>query len=101
MREVAIDYPDEVVHWMPDYPAAERTRPVVGPCPHECRHRILHLAGWGPDYGHYVLYYCADGGCAGNCRGWAPLAGDRPETRGITLKLLGDTASCEDRPRVS
>ena len=92
MREVAIDYPDEVVHWMPSYSEAERARPIAGECPHECRHRIFNLAGWGPDYAHYVLYYCGDDGCKGNCRGWAPLVGDRAETKGIALKLLGVAA---------
>ena len=88
MREIAIDYPDEPVHWMDGYPEAERARTVIGYCPHGCRHRICKLAGWGCDYKHYVLYYCDDG-CAGNCRGWAPLVGDRAETRGIAWKLLG------------
>ena len=92
VREIAIDYPDEVVHWMPDYPEAERKRPVTGACPHECRHRIFKLAGWGPDYDHYVLYYCDDDGCQGNCRGWAPLTGDRADTRRMTLKLLGSAS---------
>jgi len=89
VREIAIDYPDEVIHWMPGYPESERSRPVAGDCPHDCRHRICKLAGWGPDYRHYVLYYCGDDGCGGNCRGWAPLAGDRAETRGMAWRLLG------------
>ena len=89
MREIAIDYPDEVIHWMSDYPEVERSRAILGPCPHECRHRSFRLAGWGPDWDHYVLWICADDGCQRNCRGWVPLTGDRPDTTGMTLRLLG------------
>ena len=96
MREIAIDYPDEVIHWMPAYPETERARPVVGPCPHECRDRIFKLAEWGPDYEHYVLYYCDDDGCQGNCRGWAPLVGDRAETKRMPLRLLGPAICAGD-----
>ena len=88
VREIAIDYPDEVIHWTPAYPEAERARPVTGPCPHECRHRIFKLAGWGPDWAHYVLYYCSDDGCQDNCRGWAPLVGDLADANNTDWKLL-------------
>lgn len=67
---VSIDHPDEVVHWFACYPQAQRERPVIGDCPHECEHRAYSVVAYGPNLEHYELVVCDDDGCAGNCRAW-------------------------------
>jgi hypothetical protein len=70
MGSIAVDNPDCVIDWFPDYPESEQARKIIGDCPHPCRHRILKVVGWGPSLRHYELRICQDDGCAGNCRGW-------------------------------
>lgn len=50
--------------------------PVLGPCPHGCRH-ARSLVAWGPSHERYKLVECngvrPGGGateCAGRCRAW-------------------------------
>jgi hypothetical protein len=76
LSSIAIDYPDEVIHWFGDRLGREhaRRRPV-GPCPHDCGHRATTVVAWGPDEAHYELVACDDDGCAGNCRGWMAAEG--------------------------
>jgi hypothetical protein len=88
MGFIAIDHPDEVIHWFAAYPESERARGVAGECPHACQHRILKVVGWGPDLTRYELHVCDDV-CQGNCRGWSgPATYDRLAT--IDWKLLED-----------
>lgn len=45
--------------------------PVLGKCPHECKHNMLSVIAYGPDWEHYELLTCdAPEGCNGECRGW-------------------------------
>ena len=90
MGSIAVDNPDVVIDWFPDYPESERARKVTGDCPHPCEHRILKVVGWGPDLTRYELSVCEDV-CAGDCRGWhAPATYDRLRT--IDWKLLEPAA---------
>jgi hypothetical protein len=77
MSSIAIDYPDEVIHWFRDRLGQEHARRMtVGPCPHNCGHRSTTVVAWGPDERHYELVACDDDpGCAGNCQGWMPAEG--------------------------
>lgn len=92
MAFISIDHPDEVIHWFAVYPDGERERPVIGDCPHECRHMGTAVVGWGPDLAHYELVRCDDDGCRGNCRGWCAAPAGYKELTSIGWKLLGPLA---------
>jgi hypothetical protein len=91
---ITIDHPDQVIHWFATYPEADRARPVLGPCPHDCAHLATTVVGWGPDPAHYELIIC-DGqaergpGCDGQCRGWLPAPGTYAQHCAVAWKHLG------------
>lgn len=96
MSAIAVDYPDEVIHWFASYPDAERTRPVIGDCTHDCPHNMTATVGWGPDLKHYELHRCdVRDGCNRDCRGWMAGTGATSYElhQGIDWKLLGPVAS--------
>lgn len=70
--------PDEIVQWFVSYPETERKRVAVGPCPHDCAHRMTKVVAWGPDFAHYELNVCEDG-CNGDCRAWLRVLQDGRE----------------------
>jgi hypothetical protein len=88
VSHVAIDHPDEVIHWFACYPEAERARRIAGDCPHDCRHMGTAVVGWGPDREHHELLTCTDSGCQGNCRGWLPAPGTYQQIVSIDWKAL-------------
>jgi hypothetical protein len=93
VTSIAIDHPDEVIHWFADYPEAERARRPVGDCPHDCEHWMTAVVGWGPDLKHYELVRCdVKDGCNKNCRGWMAAAGASSYElhRRIEWKLLDE-----------
>ncbi len=55
--EVVID--TDFVHWFKGYDP----KPIIGPCPHDCKHRGISDIAWGPDLDHYTLDECTDCGC--------------------------------------
>ncbi len=76
MSSIAVDFPDEVIHWFASYPEHERARTVIGRCPHDCPHNLTATVGWGPDLVHYELHRCdVPDGCNRNCRGWMAATG--------------------------
>jgi hypothetical protein len=94
VSHIAIDHPDEVIHWFACHPESERARPVIGDCPHACDHLGTTVVGWGPDLAHYELVIC-DGftsGCEGNCRGWCAAPAGYDQLAAIDWKLLGTPA---------
>ena len=91
MGSIAVDNPDCVIDWFPDYPESERARKIIGDCPHACKHRILKIVGWGPSLTHYELLICRDDGCQGNCRQWDGV-GTYESRKAIRWKLLSPVA---------
>lgn len=93
MGLVAVDNPDCIIDWFASYPESERSRPVVGRCPHkDCPHNMTAVVGWGPDLAHYELSRCdVEDGCNRDCRGWMAGTGATSYElhRGIEWKLLG------------
>ena len=77
----------EGVTWAPGYGAVE----LVGPCDHDCEHRLLAVVAWGPGGEHAQMVVCREGDptlhhptaptagslpvdrCAGRCRAWIGL----------------------------
>ena len=104
---VSIDHPDEVIHWFKPYPADQRSRTAVGPCPHDCEHRNTSVVGYGSDLDHYELVTCDDV-CDGNCRAWIPTDDNahggthgpvyRLAMRNPDMRLLGDPPDEDDDP---
>jgi hypothetical protein len=85
---VAVDYPDEVIHWFAVYPESERRRRITGPCLHDCKHLGTAVVGWGPDLQHYELVRCDDDGCRGNCRGWCAAPAGYKQLTSIDWRRL-------------
>ena len=92
MGLVAVDVTaDEIIQWFDCYPDAERERPAIGACPHECAHRLTATVAWGADLKHYELHTCDDpDGCNSDCRGWlAAEKSGRELWNDLEWKLLG------------
>lgn len=72
MAETFVETPGQVRFFAGHGPA-----PVLGPCPHDCRHNAQSVIAWGPDERRYELMTCdVDDGCAGRCRGWHDVSQD-------------------------
>lgn len=70
MAEPHLDNPGDIRWFKGEGPA-----PVLGPCPHPCRHLGQGVIAWGPSMERYELVECgsradADGGCEARCRAW-------------------------------
>jgi hypothetical protein len=76
VAEPHLDHPGEI-HWF----KGEEPAPVIGPCPHDCRHLGQGVIAWGPSYDRYELVECGVPGteqpdaCAGRCRAWIDSQG--------------------------
>lgn len=95
MGHVAVDVsPDDIIEWFACYAEAERKRPVIGPCTHDCPHNMTAVVAWGSDLAHYELVRCdVKDGCNRNCRGWMAGVGATSYElyRRISWKLLAPT----------
>lgn len=74
MAEAHVDHPGEM-RWF----HGQRAYPVVGPCPHDCKHLGTGVIAWGPSEERYELIECGikpgdpghdDSDCQGRCRAW-------------------------------
>lgn len=71
MAEPHLDHPGEI-HWF----KGEGPAPVLGPCPHDCKHLGQGVIAWGPSMERYELVECGireeedPNGCAARCRAW-------------------------------
>jgi hypothetical protein len=69
VAEAHLDHPGEI-HWF----KGERPLPVLGPCPHDCKHLGQGVIAWGPTLERYELVECGISsdteGCAASCRAW-------------------------------
>jgi hypothetical protein len=71
MAEPHLDHPGDI-QWF----KGKGPTPVVGPCPHDCKHLGQGVIAWGPTMDRYELVECRikhdeePDGCAGRCRAW-------------------------------
>lgn len=74
MADPHLDHPGEIRWFKGEGPA-----PVLGPCPHSCKHLGQGVIAWGPTMDRYELVECGIrpsglGGdntdCAAQCRAW-------------------------------
>lgn len=73
MAEPHLDHPGEI-RWS----AGQIPHPVLGPCPHDCRHLGGRVVADGPSLQRYELLQCGtlDGdGCRATCRAWCDVSG--------------------------
>lgn len=71
MAEPHLDHPGEI-HWF----KGEGPVPILGLCPHTCKHLGQGVIAWGPTMERYELVECGireteePDACAGRCRAW-------------------------------